>query len=104
MKLNLDKYFPSIKNKLSAGFAAVAVLCLLVGLTGWFGSYRLNNFIVQTGEISLPSLQAILLIKKEQNAIKAARKNLLNPTLNFQTRQQQYDFIHASFVESRQNQ
>jgi methyl-accepting chemotaxis protein len=91
------KIQPTIKNKLLIGFTAVPSIGLVIGLVGWFGAFRLNSFIGHTGEISLPSLQAILSIKEAQTTIKASLKTLLNPTLNSEDRNLEYNNIHEAF-------
>ncbi len=97
MTLKLKDFRPTIKNKLLSGFFAVSLICLIVGLVGWFGAFRLNSFIGKTGEVSLPSLQAILSLKQAQCTIKASQKSLLNPTLNADERNQEYNNINKAF-------
>ncbi len=99
--MNLKDIRPTIKNKLLAGFIAVSSICLIVGLVGWFGAFRLNTFISQTGEISLPSLQAILTLKDAQGTIKASQKTLLNPTLGAGERSIEYDNIRQAFIYAK---
>lgn len=86
MKLTLQK-------KLMASYGIVALICVAVGLAGWYGTRSLRAGIVGTGEVSLPQMQSILAIKEAQTHIKAAQRNLLNPRLSAEARRGEHQSI-----------
>jgi len=87
----------TIHKKLVFGFTAVAVLCAMVGYMGWSGVKSLEKNIQQSGRTSFPALNAILNLKETQLTIKASERTLLNPSLDPEKRQQEYEEISAAF-------
>jgi len=95
MKLTLQK-------KLLASYGVVALICVVVGLAGWYGTRSLRAGIVGTGEVSLPQMQSILTIKETQTHIKAAQRNLLNPRLSGDERRKEHESIRAALARSEE--
>ncbi len=85
--------------KLIGGFSVVAAIVLVVGFFGWQGATQLNDHVYEIGEVRLPSVESLLIIKSESNAIRIALRSLLNPRMTLEQREQQY----ANIDLSRQN-
>jgi methyl-accepting chemotaxis protein len=85
--------------KLIGGFSVVAAIVLIVGFFGWQGANQLNEHVYEIGEVRLPSVESLLIVKSESNAIRIALRSLLNPRMTMEQREQQY----ANIELSRQN-
>ncbi|MEX2444162.1 MAG: methyl-accepting chemotaxis protein [Alkalispirochaeta sp.] len=79
--------------KLVGGFAVVALIVLVVGLFGWQGANKLNNHVDEIGMVDLPSIESLMTIKAESNAVMIAVRSLLNPRASREQRRQQYENI-----------
>ena len=82
--------------KLIGGFSVVALIVLVVGIFGWTGAVQLNHHVEEIGEVRLPSIENLLIIKSESNAIRIALRSLLNPRMTMEERQRQYENIARS--------
>jgi len=80
----------SLQKKLFGAFALVALVCLLVGLTGWWGSARLNTMLLRVSNEDVPALEAIQSLSQSLAAMKASERTLLDATLPFVERERQY--------------
>ncbi len=67
--------------KLIGGFSIVALIVLVVGFFGWQGANQLNEHVDEIGMVRLPSIESLLIIKTESNAIRIALRSLLNPRM-----------------------
>ncbi|MFP4151660.1 MAG: methyl-accepting chemotaxis protein [Alkalispirochaeta sp.] len=85
--------------KLVGGFSVVALIVLVVGLFGWRGANQLNGHVDEIGSVRLPSVESLMVIKTEGNAIRIALRSLLNPRMTMEERELQY----ANIEQSRQN-
>ncbi|TVR30795.1 MAG: methyl-accepting chemotaxis protein [Spirochaetaceae bacterium] len=85
--------------KLIGGFSVVALIVLVVGLFGWVGALQLNEHVEEVGEVRLPSIENLLIIESESNAVRIALRSLLNPRMSQEEREQQY----ANIARSRDN-
>ena len=79
-----------IGTKLIGGFVIVAMLVLIVGFFGWNGANQLQEHIHEIGEVRLPSVESLLIIEAEANAIRTAIRTMLNPRLSKADKQRQY--------------
>jgi methyl-accepting chemotaxis protein len=82
--------------KLGLGFAAVAIITIFVGLVGRWGVTTLAHHLHELGEVRLPSVDALLVIKNEANAVQAAMRSLGISGLSEDLRQRQYDNLTRS--------
>jgi len=80
----------SLQKKLFGAFALVALVCLLVGLTGWWGSARLNTMLLRVSNEDVPALEAIQSLSQSLAAMKASERTLLDATLPFVEREREY--------------
>ena len=85
--------------KLIGGFSVVALIVLVVGLFGWIGALQLNEHVEEIGTVELPSIENLLIIQSESNAVMIALRSLLNPRMTMEQREQQY----ANIARSRDN-
>jgi len=85
--------------KLVGGFSIVALIVLVVGFFGFRGANQLNGHVDEIGHVRLPSIESLMVIKTEGNAIRIALRSLLNPRMTMEEREQQY----ANIEQSRQN-
>ncbi len=86
----------SLQKKLFGAFSLVALICLLVGLTGWWGSYRLKEILYSTSYEEAPALEAILSLNQSLEAMKTVERTLLDATLSFELRNIEYTHLQTS--------
>ncbi|MFH2115194.1 MAG: MCP four helix bundle domain-containing protein, partial [Spirochaetota bacterium] len=85
--------------KLIGGFSLVAMIVLVVSLVGIMGIVNLNDHIDEIGHVRLPSVESLLDIRVESNAIRIAQRSLLNPRMPLADRERQYKNIEGSSVK-----
>ncbi|MBF0528502.1 MAG: MCP four helix bundle domain-containing protein [Deltaproteobacteria bacterium] len=76
----------TLKKKLYGGFITVAIIALLIGVTGWL---VVGTIIMHLNEISanrLPSIQSLLIISEAQTAVDGAENVLLSYDLTEEQR------------------
>jgi methyl-accepting chemotaxis protein len=79
--------------KLIGGFSLVALIVLIVSLVGIMGIIQVNGHVQEIGHVRLPSIESLLHINVESNAIRIALRSLLNPRMTQAERDQQYQAI-----------
>lgn len=82
--------------KLIGGFIVVALIVLVVGFFGWQGAQQLNSHVDEIGLVRLPSVESLMIIKTESNAIRISLRSLLNPRMTQEDRELQYRNIQQS--------
>jgi methyl-accepting chemotaxis protein len=82
--------------KLIGGFSIVALIVLVVGFFGWQGASQLNEHVNEIGMVRMPSVESLLVVKTEANAIRIALRSLLNPRMTLEERELQYSNIARS--------
>ncbi len=83
----------TLAKKLMGGFITVAIITLIVGYAGFNGAMTLGTQIVEIGEVRLPSVESLLIVEKEFEAIRSSQRTLLNPNLNEADRTRQFGNI-----------
>lgn len=63
--------------KLIGGFLIVAIVTLVVGAVGLYGTNKINSYLDEIGDVRLPSIESLLIINESQTSIKAAKRSLL---------------------------
>lgn len=86
----------TLAKKLMGGFIAVALITLLVGYQGYNGLGDLAGHIVDIGEVRLPSIEQLLIVEKDIEAVRVAQRTLLNPDLNDEDYKRQFTNIAAA--------
>jgi len=79
--------------KLIFAFVAVALITLVVGITGWNSTTKLSNHLDEVGNKRLPAIQNLLTIDQAMKSIIVAQRTLLSPMLDIETRKKQFDDI-----------
>ncbi len=92
----------SLQKKLLGSFSFVALICLLVGLAGWWGTSQLNANLAAISQDDVPSLEAILTLSKSLEAMKSSERTLLDGTLSLQQRQSEYELIGKARRDAEQ--
>ena len=85
-------------TKMMAAFSLVASIALGLALVGYFGLSQMDKHLVEVGEVRLPSVEALLMIKGNAAEIKSATHTLLIPGINKQQRELQ----HAAIAKARE--
>jgi len=85
----------TIKKKLIFSFLSVAAIIEVLGLIGYYSVNQGADSFKKIGDVKLPSMQSILTIGKDLNAIDAAEKILLCRNIDLASRKQKYVDIEA---------
>lgn len=90
-------------TKLISGFLAVAVITLIVGYVGFWGTNRMLGHIEVLGMNCLPSVESSVTIDGTMEKIGGVINGLLNPNLTREERQQEYAEIDGAFSELKKS-
>ena len=83
-------------TKIMAGFIAVSVITLILGIIGYYGAVSSRGDIHEIGEVRLPSVESLLVISEAQTAIDSAENALLSREMGLKAREAKYrDFAEA---------
>ncbi|SIQ51326.1 methyl-accepting chemotaxis protein [Alkalispirochaeta americana] len=82
--------------KLVGGFSLVAAIVLVVGFFGWMGANQMNRHVDEIARVRLPSVDALLSLRGESNALRIAFRSLLNPRMSMEDRERQYENIETA--------
>ncbi|WP_417581385.1 methyl-accepting chemotaxis protein [Nitrincola sp.] len=83
----------TIKAKISAGFAAVALIALLLGSLGYWGAVRSETIIAELGERRLPAVQTVLEMEVALNSVVTGFRTLMDQSADTASRNRQYQVI-----------
>lgn len=89
----------SLGAKLIGSFVIVAVIALIIGLIGWFSVSKLAGHIHEIGAVRFPSVESLLKIDRNFEALRVAQRTLLNPELSDAQRKRQF----ANIAKAREN-
>ncbi len=81
----------TIGKKLMAAFAGVAVITLVLGLTGYYGAVKSEGAVEEIGHVRLPSVDSLLIIEGSAESIRGSIRTLAFPGLPLDVRNRQYD-------------
>jgi len=65
--------------KLIGGFLMMALLITVGGFVGWYGISKVSNDLTEVGEVRLPSIVGLEIMKEAQTAISKAERSLIVP-------------------------
>ena len=65
--------------KLIGGFLMMALLITVGGFVGWYGISKVSSDLTEVGEVRLPSIIGLEIIKEAQTAISKAERSLIIP-------------------------
>ncbi len=77
-------------TKMILGFAAVAVITLVLGIVGYYAAVKGEQSIDEIGAVRLPSIDSLLVIKTEAERIRGTMRTLAISGLPPDVRQRQY--------------
>lgn len=83
----------TIKAKISAGFAAVALIALVLGGLGYWGAVRSEATVSELGERRLPAVQIVLEMQVALNDVVTGFRTLMDQTADSTARERQYQAI-----------
>ncbi|MFZ3048744.1 MAG: MCP four helix bundle domain-containing protein, partial [Desulfatirhabdiaceae bacterium] len=89
----------TIGKKLLHTFTGFAVVMLILGGIGYFSAYKGENAIDEIGEVRLPSVDSLLVIKENAMDIRGSFRTLALPGLSNDVRQRQYANLNDSREE-----
>ncbi|MCX7748122.1 MAG: methyl-accepting chemotaxis protein [Clostridia bacterium] len=83
--------------KLLAGFMAVAMIAVFIGIVGYKGIIKIKSDESEISHRQLPGVQALLTVSEAQAAVKAAERTLLNRMLTKERRVHEYEQTNRAF-------
>ncbi len=83
----------TIGKKLFAAFGAVAAIMLALGGVGYYSAVKGQNSLNEIGNVSLPSVDSLLIIKENSENIRGTLRTLSISGLSLEMRKRQYDNI-----------
>lgn len=86
-------------TKLISGFLLVACIAAAIGVVGFVGLRGMGVQINQIGGVNLPSIDSLLRITKDLEAVRVAQRTLLDPRLNETDRTRQFSNIDAAIED-----
>lgn len=86
----------NIKPKLILAFFLSALITLIVGAIGYRGVGTVDEHLVEIAEEEFPTMQNLLVIKEQLNALVYSQRTLLSPNLNLNQREEQYRNVAES--------
>ena len=90
-----------ITTKLTASFLIVSAICGGVGLTGVLGLRSGAARVEQIGQVAMPKLDDLLVMKNAANEIKGAQRTLLDPDLTDEVFGRQFTLTRAALDTAR---
>lgn len=91
----------TIKAKISAGFALISLIALLLGGLGFWGADRSENTLSQIGERRLPAVQTVLEMQVALNQVVMGYRTLMDPYADLSARERQYQVIQQGREDYR---
>jgi len=83
----------SMGGKIIISFSVVAVVILLIALSGYMGARILNDNIVEIGDVRVPSISSLSTAEIETDMITVLVRTLSIPGLTFELRREYYSEI-----------
>ena len=77
-----------LKAKLLSSFGLVALIALILGLVGYYGTLQSSSSIYEIGIVRLPSVESLLVLSEAQTAIDSTENALLTRGLSLKDRQE----------------
>jgi len=86
-------------TKIIAGFIAVSLITLILGILGYYGAVQSEGSVDEIGRVRMPSVESLLIIEKSAENIRGTLRTLAIPGLPIEVRQRQYDNLTAAREE-----
>lgn len=87
----------AIKTRLLFSFLVIALIAMLIGLSGYRGISKISYDVNEINDVRLPSLEALLVISEAQTAIDSSENALLYTRLNQEDVQEEFSRIDAAW-------
>jgi hypothetical protein len=81
----------TIGKKLIVSFMCVAMITLVLGIVGYYGAVKSEGSIEEIGNVRLPSVDSLLVIKGNAENIRGTMRTLAIPGLDKEMRERQYN-------------
>ncbi|MBM9514896.1 methyl-accepting chemotaxis protein [Desulfogranum marinum] len=82
-----------LATKLYFSFGSIALIAMFLGLFGYYGAVKNEQSIDEIGIVRLPSVESLLIIKENANALKVVQRTILDFGLERKERERQYTDI-----------
>ncbi len=82
--------------KLIGGFVLVAFIVLIVGAFGWWEARKLSGHVNEIGQVSLPSIESLLLTDVAIEEMMLAQRTLMAEFMDMEQRQRQLDHFNQA--------
>lgn len=89
----------TIGQKLTASFAILAFITLVLGGIGYYGAVSSDNSIHEIGVVRLPSVESLMMMNQSLTAINAGEEALQNPLLTTEDRAAVVENIDSEWAE-----
>ena len=86
----------TIGKKLIVSFMSVAIITLVLGIVGYYGAVKSGDSIEEIGNVRLPSVDSLLVIKGNAENIRGTMRTLAIPGLDKEMRERQYNSLSAA--------
>ncbi len=81
----------TIGKKLIVSFMSVALITLVLGIVGYYGAVKSEDSVDEIGNVRLPSVDSLLIIKESARNVRGAMRSLAIPGLGYESRQEEYN-------------
>lgn len=93
----------TVGKKLMISFLSLALIALIIGMSGFYGVSKGSKSIQSIGLNRLPGVEQLLIINEALTAATAGERSLLiNKMMDPKLRQAQYDYIDNSFARAEE--
>lgn len=89
----------TIRQKLTASFAILTIITLILGGIGYYGAVSSDKSINEIGLVWLPSIESLLKMNQSLSLINAGEEALQNPVLTFEDRTAVINNIDSEWAE-----
>ncbi|PKM55080.1 MAG: methyl-accepting chemotaxis protein [Firmicutes bacterium HGW-Firmicutes-5] len=93
-------YNLKIGVKLIIGFVLVAIIASTIGVVGYVSTDKLSMHLSEITDVTLPSVNSLLVINEAQTAVRAGLRNLANPQIPIEQRSAEYKYIEDALDRS----
>lgn len=84
----------TLSIKIGMGFGVLILIALSIGLAGYYGAAKSQALVEEIGQVRLPSVENLLIIKDKAENIRGTMRTLAIPGLDPEIRARQYDNLN----------
>ncbi|MBU4317555.1 MAG: MCP four helix bundle domain-containing protein [Proteobacteria bacterium] len=90
-------------TKLMAGFSVVALITLILGLSGYYGAVKNGDSVSSIGGVSLSGVKSLLTMSQSQTAAVVGERGLIDQRMmDHEIRQSNYRYIDEAFARAQE--